>query len=318
MTLKVSPTTASDTRGLMAPFVRCLTRLRAHCARDNGAKAFDQIRGRGSCRRTLHGRESATRRGEARSGDTGSNQEEYMMRVGKRVSWMAASVLAVALAGCCDSNTPLGVRESGGGGPAVVLFGTTSTFGVLGNTVTNTGGTAVTGDVGASPGATVSGFPPGTATGTIYLGGAIAAQAQTDLTAAYNDAAGRTTGAITVSGDLTGLTLTPGLYKSTSSLGVTGALTLNALGNANAVFIIQMASTLTTGSGSQIILTGGAQAKNIIWQVGSSATLGTNSVFKGTIMALTSITMNTGAHLDGRALASGGAVTLDTNVIVAQ
>ncbi|HMI31719.1 MAG TPA: ice-binding family protein [Candidatus Limnocylindrales bacterium] len=231
---------------------------------------------------------------------------------------MAASVLAVALAGCCDSNTPLGVRESGGGGPAVVLFGTTSTFGVLGNTVTNTGGTSVTGDVGASPGATVSGFPPGTATGTIYLGGATAAQAQTDLTAAYNDAAGRTTGAITVSGDLTGLTLTPGLYKSTSSLGITGDLTLNALGNPNAIFIIQMASTLTTGSGSQVILTGGAKASNIIWQVGSSATLGTNSVFKGTIMALTSITMNTGAHLDGRALASGGAVTLDTNVIVAQ
>ena len=241
-----------------------------------------------------------------------------MMRVGKRFSWMAASVLAVALAGCCDSNTPLGVRESGGGGPAVVLFGTTSTFGVLGNTVTNTGGTSVTGDVGASPGATVSGFPPGTATGTIYLGGATAAQAQTDLTAAYNDAAGRTTGAITVSGDLTGLTLTPGLYKSTSSLGITGDLTLNALGNPNAIFIIQMASTLTTGSGSQVILTGGAKASNIIWQVGSSATLGTNSVFKGTIMALTSITMNTGAHLDGRALASGGAVTLDTNVIVAQ
>jgi len=241
-----------------------------------------------------------------------------MMRVGKRFSWMAASVLAVALAGCCDSNTPLGVRESGGGGPAVVLFGTTSTFGVLGNTVTNTGGTSVTGDVGASPGATVSGFPPGTATGTIYLGGATAAQAQTDLTAAYNDAAGRTTGAITVSGDLTGLTLTPGLYKSTSSLGITGDLTLNALGNPNAIFIIQMASTLTTGAGSHVVLVGGAQAKNIIWQVGSSATLGTNSVFKGTIMALTSITMNTGAHLDGRALASGGAVTLDTNVIVAQ
>jgi hypothetical protein len=232
---------------------------------------------------------------------------------------MAVSVLAIALAGCCDSNTPLGVRESGGGGPGAVVIGTTaSSFGVLGNTVTNTGATAVTGDVGASPGATVSGFPPGTATGTIYLGGATAAQAQTDLTAAYNDAAGRTTGAVTVSGDLTGLTLTPGLYKSTSSLAIAGALTLNALGNQNAVFIIQMASTLTTGSGSQVILTGGAQAKNIIWQVGSSATLGTNSVFKGTIMALTSITMTTGAHLDGRALARGGAVTLDTNVIVAQ
>jgi len=232
---------------------------------------------------------------------------------------MAVSVLAVALAGCCDSNTPLGVRESGGGGPGAVALGTTSTFGVLaGTTVTNTGATAITGNLGVSPGSAVTGFPPGTVSGTIYAGGATAAQAQTDLGLAYADAAGRTTGAVSVSGDLTGLTLTPGLYKSTSSLGITGAVTLNALGNQNAVFIIQMASTLTTGSGSQVILAGGAKASNIIWQVGTSATLGTNSVFKGTILAATSITLNTGARVDGRALAQSGAVTLDTNVVVAQ
>jgi len=151
--------------------------------------------------------------------------------------------------------------------------------------------------------------------GAIHANDAAAATAQSDLTVAYNDAAGRTTGAVSVSGDLTGLTLAPGLYKSTSSLALTGALTLTALGDPNAVFIIQMASTLTTGPGSQVILTGGAQSSNIIWQVGTSATLGTNSVFKGTIMADQSITLNTGARLDGRALARIGAVTLDTNAI---
>jgi len=242
-----------------------------------------------------------------------------MMRLGKRSSWVAASVLALALAGCCDSDSPLGVRQSGtgGGGPAAVVIGTTSTFAILaGSTVTNTGATAVTGDLGVSPGAALTGFPPGTVSGATHLGDAAAATAQSDLTVAYNDAAGRTTGVIGVSGDLTGLTLAPGLYKSTSSLGITGNLTLNGLGDTNAKFIIQIASTLTTGTGSQVILTGGAQAQNIIWQVGTSATLGSNSIFKGTIMADQSITLNTGARLDGRALARVAAVTLDTNAVV--
>ena len=240
-----------------------------------------------------------------------------MMRMSSKSLWVTASVLAFALAGCCDSDSPLGVRQSGGAGPASVSLATSSTFAILaGSTVTNTGATAVTGDLGVSPGSAVTGFPPGTVTGTIHAGDAAAATAQSDLTLAYNDAAGRTTGAISVSGDLTGLTLAPGLYKSTSSLAITGALTLNALGNANAVFIIQMATTLTTGAGSQVILTGGAQAKNIIWQVGTSATLGTNSAFEGTILANQSITLNTGAQMTGRAMAQVGAVTLDTNAVV--
>jgi len=243
-----------------------------------------------------------------------------MMRKSRGHQWMLASVLVVAMAGCCNSDNPLGVREGGAGGgalgPATVPLGTTSTFVVLGgSTVTNTGATVVTGDLGVSPGTAVTGFPPGTVSGTTHAGDAAAAQAQSDLTVAYNDAAGRTTGAISVSGDLTGLTLAPGLYKSTSSLALSGALTLSALGNSNAVWIIQMASTLTTGPGSQVILSGGAKASNVFWQVGSSATLGTNSVFKGTIMADQAITVNSGARVDGRVLARIAAVTLDTNAI---
>lgn len=241
-----------------------------------------------------------------------------MMRTSKNISWMTVAVLAIAVAGCgADSDKPLGVREGGSAalGPTGVALGTNlSPFAVLaGTTVTNTGATTIAGDLGVSPGTTVTGAP--TVTGATHAGNATALAAQTDLTTAYNDAAGRTTGAISLSGDLTGLTLAPGLYTSTSSLAITGAMTLTALGNTNAVFIIQMASTLTTGAGSQVILTGGAQASNIIWQVGSSATLGTNSVFKGNILANTSITANTGASVDGRLLARTGAVTLDTNVV---
>ena len=244
-----------------------------------------------------------------------------MMRKGRGHSWIAASVLVFALAGCCDGDNPLGVREGGGsggggGGPATVPLATAGGFVVLGgSTVTNTGLTVVTGDLGVSPGSAVTGFPPGTVTGATHANDAAAATAQSDLTIAYNDAAGRTTGAVAVSGDLTGLTLAPGLYKSTSSLAVSGALTLTALGDPDAIFIIQIASTLTTGPGSQVILSGGAKSSNVFWQVGTSATLGTNSIFKGTIMADQSITLNTGARLDGRALARIGAVTLDTNAI---
>jgi hypothetical protein len=139
--------------------------------------------------------------------------------------------------------------------------------------------------------------------------------AQGDLTVAFNDAAGRTTPVI-VAGDLGGQTLTPGLYKSTSTLGITGVLTLDGQGNVNSVFIFQIASGLTTASGSQVVLQGGAQAANIFWQVGSSATLGTNSIFNGTILAQASVTLATGATLNGRALARTGAVTLDSSTAV--
>src|ERR1051326_7833348 len=198
---------------------------------------------------------------------------------------------------------------------APVPLGSATTFGVLaGSTVTSTGDTTVNGDLGVSPGTAVTGTL--TVTGMFHAGDPAAAQAQLDLTTAYNDAAGRTVGAITVAGNLGGQTLTPGLYKSTSSLAISsGDLTLDAQGDPNAVFIFQMGSTLTTTTGHNVILTGGAQAANVFWQVGSSATLGTGSVFKGNILALASITVTTGAAVEGRLLARTAAVTLDSNIV---
>jgi hypothetical protein len=199
--------------------------------------------------------------------------------------------------------------------PAINL-GSAARFAVLSaTTVTSTGATVVNGNLGISPGTAVSGSP--TVNGTMHLGDPIAAQAQSDLTVAYNDAAGRTGGAA-VSGNLGGLTLAPGVYKSTSSLEITsGDLTLDAQGNPNAIFIFQMPTTFITTVGRKVILIGGATPCHIFWQVGSSATLGANSIIKGSILAYTSITLNTGASLEGRALAQHGAVALDANSITA-
>jgi hypothetical protein len=186
-----------------------------------------------------------------------------------------------------------------------------------GSTVTNTGPTSVTGDLGVSPGTAVTGFPPGTVIGSKQAGNPAAAQGIADLTTAYNDAAGRTLCPVSKAGNLGGMTLAPGLYKSTSSLSISsGDLTLDAQGDSDAVFIFQMASTLTTTSGRQVILANGAKASNVFWQVGTSATLGSTSAFVGTIMADQAITLKTGATLTGRALARIAAVALDSNVIV--
>jgi Ice-binding-like len=200
---------------------------------------------------------------------------------------------------------------------APVALGRAGNFAVLaGSTVTSTGATIVNGNLGVSPGTAVTGFPPGAVVGTIHAGDSVAADAQTDLTIAYNDAAGRSTAPVSVSGNLGGLTLTPGLFKSTSSLEISaGDLTLDGQGDPNAVFIFQIASTFITTSGRQVILAGGAQAANVFWQVGSSATIGTTSVVKGNILADQSITLQTGATLDGKALARIAAVTMDSNLI---
>jgi hypothetical protein len=202
-----------------------------------------------------------------------------------------------------------------------VPLGTDALFEVLaGSTVTNAGPTVITGgDLGLSPGSAVTGFPPGTLTlpAVEHVTDAVAAQAQLDLTVAYNNAAGRT-GASALPANLAGLTLTAGLYNTATAVTLSGGnLTLDAQGNPNAVFVFQIGSGLTTLSGTQVILTGGAQARNITWQVGSSATLGTFSVFEGTILSQQSITLASGATLNGRALTSVGAVTLDSNPVTA-
>jgi hypothetical protein len=210
-----------------------------------------------------------------------------------------------------------GTGDGGSGsGPATVNLRSAADFAVLaGSTVTNTGSTTtVSGDVGLYPGSEVTGLLPSMVTGTIHTNDSVAAQAQLDLTTAYNDAAGRTLAPISVAGNIGGQTLAPGLYKSTSGLEISeGDLTLS--GSADDTWIFQIASTLTVAEGRQVILTGGAQASNVFWQVGTSATLGTNSTFKGTIMADQSITLITGATLDGRALTRIGAVTIDTSTI---
>ncbi len=198
-----------------------------------------------------------------------------------------------------------------------VGLGTADSFAVLaGSTVTNTGPSLLTGDLGLSPGSAITGFPPGKVDGTIHATDAVALQAQSDLTTAYDDAAGRTPAAA-VSADLGGSTLTQGVYKSDSSLGLTGTLTLDAEGDPNAVFVFQAGSTLTTASSSHVNLINGARPCNVFWQVGSSATLGTDSVLAGNVLALTSISVNDDVTVAGRLLARNAAVTLINDRVAA-
>lgn len=199
---------------------------------------------------------------------------------------------------------------------APVNLGTVGTYSVLGGaTVTNTGPTVLGQDLGVSPGTAITGFPPGVSLGTTHATDAAAAQAQLDLTTAYNDAASRPSSAA-VSADLVGQTLPGGVYTSAGPIALSGVLTLDGQNDPNSVFVFQAGSTLTTASASNINLINGAQPCNVFWQVGSSATLGTNSQFTGTIMALTSISVNTGTTVEGRALARNGQVSLDTNVFM--
>jgi hypothetical protein len=199
---------------------------------------------------------------------------------------------------------------------AQASLGTAQTFAVLGgSTVTNTGATVLTGDLGVSPGGAITGFPPGTRSGTTHAADGVALNAQNDLVTQYNALAGAACSADLSGQDLGGKTLTSGVYCFSSSAQLTGPLTLNAQGNANATFIFQIGSTLTTAAASTVSLINGGNSCNVAWQIGSSATLGTTTSFVGNLIALTSITLTTGATIVGRALARNGAVTLDTNTI---
>ena len=198
-------------------------------------------------------------------------------------------------------------------------LGTAQSFAVLGgSTVTNTGLSTIAGDLGVAPGSAVTGFPPGivVAPGTMHIADAVALQAQSDVTTSYNVLAGLAPTQDLTGQDLGGKTLLPGVYHFSSAAQLTGALTLDFLGKADSLFVFQIDSALTTASASSVLAINGGNDCNIFWQIGSSATLGSTTAFKGNILANQSITLNTGASIiSGRALAQNGAVTLDDNVI---
>jgi Ice-binding-like len=267
---------------------------------------------------------------DKRKATTVLSRWRFFINVSQKTGLIALVFLLIA--GCSkDDNvtnpTPIVIPLQTTVQATVNLQSTTGFVILAGSLISNIPTSAITGDIGLSPAARsfITGFGLTEVTGTIYAADdvspagvpAMFTAAKGDLTTAYNDAAGRTsTDIVLLAGNLGGLTLTPGLYQSSGSLEISaGDLTFDAKGDANAVFILQIASTLTTTSGRRIILSGGAKASNIFWQVGASATLGTTSVFKGNIMANQSISLNTGAAVEGRLFARIGAVTLSSSTV---
>lgn len=236
--------------------------------------------------------------------------------LGEHVARSTRSIRTLGLAGVlCLAVSVAGAPAHAAEAP--VELGTAGSFAVLaGQSVTNTGSSVVTGDIGVAPGTSVTGVPPLVQTGgALHVADAVANQAQVDLTTAYNSAAGRSTVTDVTGRDLGGLTLTSGVVEHTSAMQLTGTVTLDAQGDPGAVFIFKAGSTLITAPSSTVSLINGASPCNVFWQVGSSTTIDTNTAFVGTVMSLTSATLATGASLQGRVLARNGSVTLDTNVI---
>ncbi len=225
----------------------------------------------------------------------------------KRTSVGLAASVGLALM-CC------GVPEATA--QVAPSLGAAASFAVLGSTtVTNTGSSVITGDLGVHPGTAIVGFPPGLVAGTIHAGTGAALAAQTSVTNAWNNLSSQPCTQDLTGQNLGGLTLTPGVYCFSSAAPLVGTLMLNAQGNPASVFIFKIGSTLITSSGSSALVINGGSACNVFWQVGSSATLGTTTNFVGNILAAASITLTTGASMVGRALARTGAVTLDSNTV---
>jgi len=282
-----------------------------------------------------HSQVTAERRAKSRGAKRTVGHEPVghcSLRSGSHRSLVVLFPGVVVAAMACESSRHGGSPEESTAvahAAATLDLGTTQRFAVLaGTTVTNTGNTVVTGDLGVSPGAAVTGFPPGLVNGgTIQAGNAVAVRAQSDATTAYDALAGQPCNHDLTGVDLSALRLTPGTYCFSSSAQLTGGssaaglaagtLQLDAQGDPAAVFIFQIGSTLTTASGSSVRMVDGGNSCNVYWQVGSSATVGTGSTFIGSIVALTSITLTTGASVSGRALARNGAVTMDTNSVSA-
>jgi len=223
---------------------------------------------------------------------------------------MRRSLLSLALAALVILIWPASALAN-----TLVPLGTAGNYAVIaGSTITNTGPTWITGQLALSPGSAVTGFPPGVS-GHKDIGplNGAANTAKSDLTTAYNNAAGQTP-FTTISGNIGGRTLVAGTYRTTG--GLTGTLTLDGQGSTGGVWIFQQPSTLITSTSARVSLINGAQPCDVFWQVGSSATIAVSTTFVGNIMALTSIAMQTGATLNGRAMAQNGAVTLDTNRII--